>query len=148
MNWSTNLSTLLNRGHAVGALDGTVAGDEFDVVPDPVVDLDGVVVEGGGLGLDGGGELDVFGCGEAGAAGGLAGGSGQVDAGEAAGGGEGVGLPAVKLARAEQALLEALFKTPNQFAYPYRRADQVDPLVVHNKFNMSLAPLILLGEDR
>ena len=54
----------------VGALDGSVAGDEFDVVAHPVVDLDGVVVERGGLGADGGGELDVLGFGQIGGVGG------------------------------------------------------------------------------
>lgn len=48
----------------VRALDGAVGGQEFDGVPDPVVDFDGVVVQGGGLGPDGLGDLHVLGPGE------------------------------------------------------------------------------------
>ena len=61
-------------------MDGAVAGEVFDVVADPVVDLYGVVAEFGGFGADGGGELDVGGFGEVGGGGGGGGRAGLVPA--------------------------------------------------------------------
>jgi hypothetical protein len=69
----------------VGTLDAAVAGQEFDVVAHPVVDLHRAVVQLRGLGADGGGELDVFGLGQVGGRGGGGGrGVGEGAAGEAA----------------------------------------------------------------
>ena len=51
--------TLLGLQGHVRTLDGAVGGEGFDVVPDPVVDLHGVVVKAGGKGLDCGGQGGV-----------------------------------------------------------------------------------------